>query len=78
MQVDHIKPSLKAPGIKLLKLKYDKLLSNFAFKFNLRRYTLDDDGASDPYCEVALVDPKGMSPEQSQAGAYTRPLFSST
>jgi hypothetical protein len=30
---------LKPPGIKLLKLKYDRSLSNFAFKFNLRRYT---------------------------------------
>ena len=38
MQLDPIKPTLKAPGIKLLKLKYDKLLSNFASKFNLRRY----------------------------------------
>ena len=32
-------PVLKAPGTKLLKLKYDKLLSNVAFTFNLRRYT---------------------------------------
>jgi hypothetical protein len=31
---------LKALGIKLLKLKYDKPLSNFAFKFDLRRYTV--------------------------------------
>jgi len=36
--VDPIKPTLKAPGIKLLILKYDKPLSNFAFKSNLRRY----------------------------------------
>jgi hypothetical protein len=35
-----MKPILKAPGTKLLKLKCDKLLSKFAFKFNLRRYTL--------------------------------------
>ena len=39
MQVDPIKPTLKAPGIDRLKLNYDKLLSNFAFKFNLRCYT---------------------------------------
>jgi hypothetical protein len=32
-----IKPKLKAPGTKRLKLTFDKLLSNFAFKFNLRR-----------------------------------------
>jgi hypothetical protein len=38
VQVDPIKPTLKAPGIKLSKLKYDKPLSNFAFRFNLRRY----------------------------------------
>jgi hypothetical protein len=29
---------LKAPGIKLLKLKNDKPLSKFSFKINLRRY----------------------------------------
>ena len=39
VQVDPIKLSLKAPGIKLLKLKHDKPLSNLAVKFNLRRYT---------------------------------------
>jgi len=38
VQVDPIKPTLKAPGTKRLKLKYDELLSNFAFDFNLRRY----------------------------------------
>jgi hypothetical protein len=31
---------------------------------------LDDDGGSDPYCEVALVDPKSVKPEQSQATHY--------
>ena len=39
MQVDAIQPKLKAPGTKRLKLKYDNLLSSFAFKFSLRRYT---------------------------------------
>ena len=38
MQVDPIKPTLKPPGTQRLKLKYDEVLSNFAFKFNLRRY----------------------------------------
>jgi len=33
-----MKPTLIAPGSKRLKLKYDKLLSNLAFNFNLRRY----------------------------------------
>jgi len=39
VQIDPIKPTLKAPGIKLLKLKCDDPRSNFAFTFNLRRYT---------------------------------------
>ena len=39
MQVDPIKPTLRAPGLKRLKLKCDKLLSTFAFKFNLRCYS---------------------------------------
>jgi len=34
-----MKPTLKAPESKRLKLKYDKVLSTFAFKFNLRCYT---------------------------------------
>jgi len=37
--VDPIKPTFKAPGSERLKLKCDDLLSNFAFKLNLRRYT---------------------------------------
>ena len=39
VQVDPIRPTLNSPGIKLLKLKYDKPLSIFGFEFNLRRYT---------------------------------------
>jgi hypothetical protein len=39
VQVDPIKPTLKLPGTKRLKLKCDAPLSFFAFKFNLRRYT---------------------------------------
>ena len=34
-------PKLKPPGIERLKLKYCKLLSTSAFKFNLRRYSVD-------------------------------------
>jgi hypothetical protein len=33
-----MKPTLKAPGTKRLKLRYDDPLSNLAFKFNIRRY----------------------------------------
>ena len=39
MRVDTMKPKLKPPGTERLKLRYDSLLSNSAFKFNLRRYT---------------------------------------
>ena len=35
-----MKPLLKAPGTKRLKLKCDEPLSNNAFKFNLRRYRM--------------------------------------
>ena len=41
MQVDPIKPMLKAPKTKRLRPKCDALLSSFAFKFNLRRYNED-------------------------------------
>ena len=37
MQVDPIKPKLKPPGTRHLKLNCSMLLSTFAFKFNLRR-----------------------------------------
>ena len=35
----HIKPTVTAPGFKRLKLNYVELLSNFGFKFSVRRYT---------------------------------------
>jgi hypothetical protein len=38
VQVDPIKPILKPPGTKHLKVKCDELPSSLAFKFNLRRY----------------------------------------
>jgi len=39
VQVAPINSRLKAPETKLFKLKYDELLSKFAFRFNLCRYT---------------------------------------
>jgi len=36
-----VKPTLKPPGTKRLKPKHHRSLSNIAFKFNLRHYTLD-------------------------------------
>jgi len=41
VQVDPIKPTLKALGLRPLKVKYNDLLSKFAFKYNLRRYSLE-------------------------------------
>ena len=40
MQVEPIKPKLKAPITSRLELKYDEPPSDYAFKSNLRRYTL--------------------------------------
>jgi len=40
VQLHPIKPKLKPPGSKRLKLKCDVLLSTFGFKFNSRRYTV--------------------------------------
>jgi hypothetical protein len=65
VQVDPIKPTLKAPGTKLLELQYDERLSSFAFNLNLRHYKK---GAADT----------DMHSRHYWAGAYTRPLFSST
>ena len=39
LQVDPIKPTLKATGTKRLKLKCDVLLSTFTFKFSLHHYS---------------------------------------
>jgi len=69
VQVDPIKPTLKAPGSHLLTLKYDKLLSCFGFKFNLRR------------CNVAAARLPPLQERvkelDAEAGAYTRSLLSS-
>jgi hypothetical protein len=39
VQLDPIKPTLKPPELKRLKVRYVGSLSNFAFKLDLRRYT---------------------------------------
>jgi len=56
------KATLKAPGSKRLKLEYDVTLSDFAFKFNSRRYS-----------KVPHTPFRAQA-----ARAYTRPLFGST
>jgi len=54
VQVDPIKPTLKAPRTKRLKRKYDELVSNVSFKFNLRRYTpaCATTRRTSPWCSV--------------------------
>jgi hypothetical protein len=55
---------LIAPVSKSLKLKYDKLLSNVAFKINLRRYNL-------------VVFPHGLEKEESDPETYPGEIESS-
>jgi hypothetical protein len=61
VQVDPIKPAVKAPGIKRLKLNYDKMLSSFGFNFNLRRYIEaqmhENAGAAVGRCRLTLSNP---------------------
>jgi len=54
VQVGPMKPTLKAPGTKHLQLKYDVPLSNFAFKFNLRRYTMELRIRSRPFVQQSI------------------------
>ena len=61
VKVDPVKPKLKAPGTKRLKLKYDQLLSSVAFSFNLCRYIWDTvpmlpdrDGLTVGWCVLTL------------------------
>ena len=53
VQLDPIKPKWKQPVIKRLKLNCDKLLSTFAFEFNMRRYIVDHS----PDGRAVQVDP---------------------
>ena len=81
MQVDPIKPMLNALEVDLLKLNYDELLSNFAFKFDLRRYNLDHtllNSATFGEVETTQEETLLAALTRSEAGAYPRPLFSST
>jgi hypothetical protein len=76
-----------------LKLRYDGPVSNFAFKFNMRRYTTAyrevELAGADPYALVGRsvrifwpaddVFYRGVVRDfDPAAGAYTRPLFGST
>jgi len=69
VQVDPMQSMLKAPICRRLKLEHEKLLSNFAFRFNLRRYS---EGG------VKFNGTDGSVIADTTAGAYTRPLIGST
>ena len=75
MQVDPIKPALKAPRTQHLKPIYNEPLSNFAFKFILRRYTKPV--LRRHLLEQNILESSGTG-AVAEAGAFIRPLFSST
>ena len=71
-----------------MKLQYDEQLSKFAFDFNLRRYIQVPNAH---FIDAAVVNvsrqdsfrhqfvmPLSITVGMKRAGAYTRPLFSST
>jgi len=58
-----------------LKLYYEEPASNFAFKFKLRRYIK---AAEDAVAAAEAANAAVKAAEGIEAGAYTRPLFSST
>jgi hypothetical protein len=53
VHVEPVKPMLKAPGTERLKLRSDELLSNLAFKFNLRHYNSFGFGGHNSCCIFA-------------------------
>ena len=72
MQVDPINPMLKPTGTKRLNLDNDKLLSRFAFKFNLRRYNLEksaqDESAVEAAADELAATMKEIREEDEAAG----------
>jgi hypothetical protein len=80
VQSEPMKPKLKAPGTKRLKLKYENMLSRFAFKCNLRRHvwgswSAQRAGAAEARDGTATLS--ALAPVEA-AGAHTRPLLTST
>jgi hypothetical protein len=67
-----MKPKLKLPGSKRLKLKCDVLLSNCASKFNLRRYNSDDENWGEEYGGGGF-NPSLLSPGATSVAAPPPP-----
>ena len=83
MQVDRIKPTLKAPGYERLKPKYDGTCFKFCFQFQLAPlHPGGGDGRGGGVSREQLVELKAFisSAPEVKAGAYTRTRsrFSST
>jgi hypothetical protein len=60
VQVHPIKPMLKPPGTKHLRLKCDEQLSSFAFKFNSCRYTPAAPATSPAKCAWSTPTGRGL------------------
>ena len=73
-----MKSELKPPGTKLLKLKYDVLLSTSAFKYKLRHNIKDAAGSPAAGGCGGGGGSGAVGVDGKRAGAYTRSLFSST
>ena len=78
MQVDLVKPTLKGPGSKRLKLEHEKTLPGFGFKINLRRYSKEARRYTQETADDRAQRRTNRFQRTFKAVAYTRPLFSST
>ena len=88
MQVKSTKHVLKAPGSMLLKPRRDGTVSNFAFNFDLRRFNkvlkLEHNNMHGWFLRLSKKEETTVRKKLSatyqvlEAGACTRPLFSST
>jgi len=84
--VDPIKPTLKAPVTQRLKLKYVNCFQfclNFAFNFNLRRYTLAASSVVAPYASptesfAVALNAADWESESKVGRCRLKPVFAST
>jgi hypothetical protein len=60
VQVGPVKPKLKPPGTKRLKLNHDELLSNFDFEFYVRHSVKDALPPKVGRCRLRSADPPGV------------------
>ena len=70
VRVNPIKLTLQAPGNKRMKLKYGELLTDFAFKFNLRRYISATAPSSSSSCPTRFPSRSGWGGSDCLPIAY--------